>query len=96
MSNQRSGSSYSKPINVSVGVCVLSPFLFIIVMQALSCEFRAEYSWELLRANDPVIVAESLELKCLLKLWKNGFELKGLKVNVEKVCSSLESQKSVS
>ena len=42
-SKVRVGSSYSEPINVSVGVhqgSVLSPLLFIIVMEALSIEFR--------------------------------------------------------
>ena len=51
-------NSYSKPINVSVGVhqrYVLSPFLFIVVVEALSCEFRTACPWELLYANDLVI-----------------------------------------
>ena len=45
-------------------------------------------NWMLLGAiicNDLVIVAESLdELKMRLKNWKEGLEMKGLKVNVGK------------
>ena len=81
-------NSYSNPINVSIGVhqgSVLSPFLFIIVMEALSHEFRTGCPWELLYANDLVIVAESLgELKVRSKNWKDGLEEKGLKVKVGK------------
>ena len=46
-----------------------------------------------------MIVAESLEdLKTKLKLWKNGLELKGLKVNVGKtkfMCSSPDAPEQV-
>ena len=81
-------SSYSNPINVLLGVhqgSVLSPPLFIIVMEALSREFRTGCPWELLCPNDLAIVAESLgELKVRLKNWKYGLEEKGLKVNAGK------------
>ena len=87
-SKVRVGSEYSDPIDVSVGVhqgSVLSPLLFIIVMEALSQEFGTGCPWELLYADDLVIVAETLEeLKSQLKQWKNGLESKGLKVNVAK------------
>ena len=79
---------YSNPINISVEVhqgSVLSPLLFIIVMEALSREFRTGCPWELLYGDDLAIVAESLgELKVRLKNWKDGLEEKGLKVNVGK------------
>ena len=102
-SKVRVGSEYSDPIDVSVGVhqgSVLSPLLFIIVMEALSQEFRTGCPWELLYdADDLVIVAETLEeLKSQLKQWKNGLESKGLKVNVGKtkvMCSSPDAAKSV-
>ena len=101
-SKVRVGSEYSDPIDVSVGVhqgSVLSPLLFIIVMEALSQEFRTGCPWELLYADDLVIVAETLEeLKSQLKQWKNGLESKGLKVNVGKtkvMCSSPDAVKSV-
>src|SRR5208282_1755661 len=73
---------------VRVGVhqgSVLSRLLFIIVLEALSTEFRTGVQWELLYADDLVLIAES-EDKLLdkLRVWKKGFEEKGLKVNVGK------------
>ena len=54
--------------------------------------------WELLYADDLIIVAESLgELKVRLKNWKDGLEEKGLKVNVGKtkvLCSRHDGSKS--
>ena len=50
--------------NVKVGVLqgsVLSPLLFTMVLEALSWEFRSGLPWELLYANDLVIIANSLE-----------------------------------
>ena len=94
-------NSYSNPINVLVGVhqgSVLSPLFFIIVIAALSCEFRTGFLWELLYADDLAIVAESLDkLKIRLKNWKDGLEEKGLKVNVGKtkvLCSRHDVPKS--
>ena len=40
---------------------VLSPLLFINVLEALSSEFRSAVPWEDLFADDLVIIAESLE-----------------------------------
>ena len=51
-------------LNVKVGVpqgSVLSPLLFIIVIEALSREFKSGLVWELLCADDLVIIAENLE-----------------------------------
>ena len=53
----------SDKFEVKVGVhqgSVLSPLLFIMVLEALSLEFRTGCQWELLHADDLVIVAESL------------------------------------
>ena len=81
-------NSYSNPMEVLLGVnkgSMLSPLLFIIVMEVLSREFRTGCPWELLHADDLVIVAESLgELKVRLKNWKDGLEEKGLKVKAGK------------
>ena len=65
---------------------VLSPLLFIIVLEALSCEFCSEVPWEDLYANDLVIIAESLE-ECVRRLltWKEAMEEKGLRVNSGKM-----------
>ena len=64
------GEGYSEEFEVKVGVhqgSVLSPFLFIIVLEALSGEFRSGVPWEDLYANDLVIIAESLE-ECVRRL----------------------------
>lgn len=84
----RVNNSYSDEFSVNVGVhqgSVLSPLLFIIVLEALSREFRVGCPWELLYADDLVLVAETLdELMIKLERWKTGVESKGLKVNMEK------------
>ena len=57
------GVGFSKEFEVKVGVhqgSVLSPLLFIIVLEALSREFRAGVPWEDLYADDLVIIADSL------------------------------------
>ena len=74
------GEGYSDEFEVKVGVhqgSVLSQLLFIIVLEALSREFRAGVPWEDLYADDLVIIADSLE-DCVRRLltWKksNGGE----------------------
>ena len=52
------------PFPVKVGVhqgSVQSPLLFIIVLEALSREFRTGLPWELLYAEDLVLMADSIE-----------------------------------
>ena len=91
-SNARScvciGEGYNEELEVKVGVhqdSVLSLLIFIIVLEALSCEFRCGVPLEDLYADDLVIIAESLE-ECVRRLltWKGAMEEKGLRVNVEK------------
>ena len=82
------GEDFSQEFEVKVGVqqgSVLSPLLFIIVLEALSHEFGAGVSWEDLYADDLVIIAVSLEewFRRLL-IWKEAMEKKGLRVNVGK------------
>ena len=62
---------------------VLSPLLFIIVLEALSREFRTSCPWELLYADDLMISAGSME-ELLLKTWKTEMEKRGLCVNMGK------------
>ena len=64
---------------------VLSPLLFIIVLEALSCEFQAGVPWEDLYADDLVIIADSLE-ECVRRLLirEKAMEKKGLRVNAGK------------
>ena len=82
------GEGYSEEFEVKVGVhqgSVLSPLLFIIVLEALSREFRSGVPWEDLYANDLVIIAELLE-ECVRRLLtlKEAMEKKGLRVNAGK------------
>ena len=88
-SRVRVGEGYSEEFEVKVGVhqgSVLSPLLFIIVLEALSREFRSGVPWE-------DLYAESLE-ECVRRLltWKEAIEKKGLRVNAGKtkimICGS--------
>ena len=87
-SRVRVDNTYSEEFSVKVGVhqgSVLSPLLFILVLEALSKEFRMGCPWELLYADDLVIISESLEeLLERLNRWKTGMEAKGLRVNMGK------------
>ena len=88
-SRVRVGEGYSEEFEVKVGVhqgSVLSPLLVIIVLEALSREFRSGVPWEDLYADDLIIIAELLE-KCVRRLltWKKAMEKKGQRVNVKKI-----------
>ena len=83
------GEGCSEDFEVKVGVhqgAVLSPLLFIIVLEALSREFCSGIPWEDFYADDLVIIAESLE-ECVRRLltWKESMEKKGLRVNAGKM-----------
>ena len=84
----RVNGQFSDKFNIKVGVhqgAVLSPLLFIIVMEALSSEFKVDCPWELLYADDLVLMSETLEdLKNKLTIWKDNIEAKGLRVNDNK------------
>ena len=81
----------SKAFNVRVGVhqgSVLSPLLFIIVLEALSRDFREGLPMELHYAVDLVLIVESKELLLeKVRNWKKGMEKKGLRVNTGKTKS---------
>ena len=78
----------SRAFNVKVGVhqgSVLSPLLFIILLKALSREFREGLPMELLYADDLVLIAETKELLLeKVRKWKEGMEKKGLRGNAGK------------
>jgi hypothetical protein len=78
----------SSEFEVKVGVhqgSVLSPLLFIIVLEELSKNFRVGLPWELLYADDLALIAETEEeLIDKIRRWKDGMENKGLRVNVAK------------
>ena len=66
----------SDSFEVKVGVhqgSVLSPLLFIIVLEALSKEFRVGLPWELFYADDLCLIAETEEkLIQRVQCWKDG------------------------
>ena len=66
--------------------CVIyRPVLFVIVMEAISREFRVALPWELLYADDLAVIAETEE-KLIKRLneWKDNVESKGMRVNMNK------------
>ena len=87
-SRVRVGDGYSEEFGIGVGVhqgSVLSPLLFIIVLEALSREFRTDCPWELLYADNLMISAGSMEeLLVKVKTWKTEMEKKGIRVNMGK------------
>src|SRR5437867_3821467 len=63
----------------------LSPILFNIVMQAIADNFKKGLPWELLYADDLVLLVESrLELEKRLTEWMTRLKEKGLRVNIGK------------
>jgi len=87
----------SKGFEVKVGMhqgSVLSPLLFVIVMEAISREFMVALPWELLYAGDLAVIGETEEeLIKRLNEWKDNVESKGMRVmNKTKVMISGERQ----
>ena len=78
----------SVKFGVKVGVhqgSVLSPSLFAIVMEALSQDCRRGCPWELLYADNLVIMDESLDgLLNQFTAWKDSFDAKGFWFNMSK------------
>ena len=76
----------SECLEVKVGMhqgSELSPLLFVIVMEAISREFRVALPWELLYADD--LVAETEEdLVKRINEWKHNMENKCMRVNMDK------------
>ena len=84
----RTKQGESRELEVTVGVhqgSVLSPLLFITVLEVMTRDVREGMPWELLYADDLVLVAESMDfLREKVNKWKECFEAKGLKVNTNK------------
>ena len=78
----------SEEFEVKVGVhqgSVLSPLLFVVVMEVLMQDVREGLLWELLYADNLVLMAESIEeLKWKVLWWKECMQAKGLKMNIGK------------
>ena len=72
-SRLRVGDEYSNSFDVRVGVhqgSVLSPLLFVIVLEALSMELLTCCPWETLYADDLMVSAQSMdELLAKLRTW---------------------------
>ena len=84
----RVNGQYSEEFGPGVGVqqgSVLNPLLFILVLEMLSREFCTGMPWELLYADDLVLIANTQE-ECISKpkAWMTGMEGKGLHVNMKK------------
>ena len=81
-------NTFTDEFGVKVGVhqgSVLSPLLFIILLEALLREFHTGTPWKLLYADDLVIVAETEEdLRRKLTKQKAEMEEKVLRVNLRK------------
>ena len=80
---------------MNVGVhqgSVLSPLLFIIVMEAVTHSVREGLPWEMLYADDLVLVGKcEEEVKEKLRKWNECLKDKGLKINEEKTKVMCES-----
>ena len=78
----------SEEFEVKVGVhqgSVLSPFLFNIVMDVVCGTVMEGLVFEILYADDLVLLAESMEeLRKKLSNWRDAIEKKGMKVNISK------------
>ena len=75
---------------------LLAKLPIVIVMETISREFRVALLWELLYADDLVVIAET-EQDLIKKLyeWKNNVQNRGMRVNMNKtkVMISGERQK---
>ena len=87
-SQVRINNEFSEEFLIKVGVhqgSVLSPLLFIIVLEALTREMRSGCPEELLYADDLVLMGETVDLlKAKLESWKHSLESGGLRVNLKK------------
>ena len=87
-SRVRVAGGLSDEFEIGVGVhqgSVLSPLLFILIMEEATKSCASGGPWELLYADDLVLTAESKsELERKFREWKSHMEDRGLKVNIEK------------
>ena len=78
----------TKAFNVKVGLhqrSVLSPLLFVTVMEMISRDLRAGLPLELLYADDLILMADTEKsLRDEIVKWKSWLEAKGLKMNTGK------------
>ena len=80
--NGSSSEAFKVLVSAHQGSALCS-LLFIIMMEALSREFRVSCPWELLYADDLAILSDSLaNLKNRLAAWNTSLESYSLRVNV--------------
>jgi len=86
----------TEEFEVGVGVhqgSALSPLLFVIVMEEVTKLVRHGLPWEVLFADDLVLMAKSEEeLKERMSSWKRAMESKGMKVNMSKTKCMLSAK----
>jgi len=84
----KTAAGVSKDLDIGVGVhqgSILSPLLFIVVMDEATKDIRIGVPWELGYADDLVLTAESEhEVWKRFVEWRKDLELRGLKVNIKK------------
>ena len=94
----RVGSELSEELMVQVGVrqrSVLSPPLFAIAVDVILENAREGLINEILYADDLILMSKSVEnLKEKFLKWKETFESKGLKVNINTTKAMLSGSKS--
>ncbi|XP_077862361.1 uncharacterized protein LOC144344061 [Saccoglossus kowalevskii] len=84
----RVGSELSEEFEVKVGVhqgSVLSPLIFVVVIDVVTESAREGLMREMLYADDLILMDDTMEgLREKFVKWKKSFESKGLKVNLGK------------
>jgi len=92
----RTSHGLTEPFEIGVGLhqgSALSPFLFIMVMDVVTTGCRTGLPWELLFADDLVIIAETEEeLQRRWLDWQRDMASQGLKVNTGKTEVMLSSR----
>ncbi|XP_013139833.1 PREDICTED: uncharacterized protein LOC106104347 [Papilio polytes] len=81
----RSEAGVTDKFSVAVGLhqgSALSPYLFLLVIDALTVEIQEEAPWCMLFADDIVLVGEdALEVQSRLERWRDKLETAGLKIS---------------
>ena len=87
MTEVRCAVGKTSAFKLKVGVhqeSALSPFVFAAVMDHLTEEVRRETPWNMLFADDVVIVNETRGVEEELEMWREALECSGLKVSKKK------------
>ena len=86
-------SSFEIKVSMHQG-SALSPLLFLILIEAISREFAVALPWELLYADDLVVIAETKEdLIKSLNEWKDNVENRGVRANMNKIKITISGER---